>query len=302
VTKQIAVEPECWRKADLVAAVERAGATVVPVQEATALVWADPQNPQAFPALIHDDLDWVQLPYAGIGPFLHMLDTDRTWTCGKGVYAEPVAESALAMLLAGFRNIVGYARASSWQGPVGQNLHGANVLVLGGGGITEELLPLLAPFRCNVTVLRRSADPVEGAHATRTLDALHELLPEADAVVLALALTPETQGVIGATELNLMKPTAWVVNVARGGHIDTDALVQALQATSIGGAALDVTDPEPLPDGHPLWTLPNCLITPHVANTPEMGLLLLAQRVGANVERYVAGEPLIGLVDTEAGY
>jgi len=302
VSKAIAVEPECWRRSDLVTAVEAAGSTVVPVEDATALIWADPQNPQLFPAMLHDRLDWVQLPYAGIDPFLHMLDDERLWTCGKGVYARPVAEAALGMLLAGFRNIADYARQTSWSAPVGQNLHGANVVVLGGGGITEELLPLLVPFGCNVTVLRRSATPFPGAQSTATLDELHDALPTADAVVIALALTPETVGVIGAEELALMKETAWIVNVARGGHIDTDALVQALQGSTIGGAALDVTEPEPLPEGHSLWQLPNCFITPHVANTPEMGLKLLAERVTANVRAYLADQPLIGPVDTAAGY
>lgn len=300
--RAIAVEPECWRRPRLVAAVEAAGVSVVPVAEATALVWADPQNPQAFPGLLHDQLDWVQLPYAGIDPFLHMLDDKRVWTCGKGVYAQPVAEAALGMLLAGFRNIAAYARETTWSAPVGQNLHGANVAILGGGGITEELMPLLAPFGCHVTVLRRTATDFPGADSTRTLADLHQVLPTADAVFLALALTPETQGVIGATELTLMKQTAWIVNVARGGHIDTEALIDALRTESIGGAALDVTDPEPLPDDSPLWSLPNCLITPHVANTPEMGLELLARRVTANVERYLVDGELLGPVDTRAGY
>lgn len=300
--RAVAVEPPCWRRDTLVAAVEAAGIEPVPLDQATALIWADPQNPDAFPAMIHDQLDWVQLPYAGIGPFLDQLDQDRIWTCGKGVYARPVAESALTMLLAGFHNLVDYARQRAWSGPVGQNLHGAHVVVLGGGGITEELVPLLAPFGCSVTVLRRSPVPFEGADRTATLDALHEELPQADAVVLALALTPETRNVIGPTELDMMKSTSWIVNVARGGHIDTDALVDALRTQSIGGAALDVTEPEPLPEGHPLWELSNCLITPHVANTPEMGLELLAERVTDNVQRYMSGEDLIGIVDTQAGY
>ena len=300
--KAIAVEPECWRKTKLVAAVEAAGMPVVPASEATALIWADPQNPEAFPELLHDEMDWVQLPYAGIGPFLHMLDNDRLWTCGKGVYAQPVAEAALGMLLAGFRHLAGYARETTWAAPVGQNLHGANVVILGGGGITEELMPLLAPFGCHVTVLRRTDAAFPEADATRTLAELHQVLPHADAVILALSLTPETQGVIGRAELALMKDTAWIINVARGGHIDQSALVAALESRSIGGAALDVTEPEPLPDGHPFWTLPNCLITPHVANTPEMGLELLAKRVTQNVERYLAGQELLGPVDTHAGY
>jgi len=127
-------------------------------------------------------------------------------------------------------------------------------------------------------------------------------LPAADVVILALALTPETEGVIGARQLELMKSTAWLVNVARGGHVDTDALVAALDAESIGGAALDVTDPEPLPDGHALWASPRCLITPHVANTPEMGLVLLADRVTENVRRYMANDELVGPADVAKGY
>ncbi len=302
MNKAIAVEPECWRRPRLVAAVEAAGAQVVPAAEATALVWADPQQSEAFPGLLHDQLDWVQLPYAGIDPFLHMLDNDRVWTCGKGVYAQPVAEAALGMLLAGFRHLAAYARETTWTAPFGQNLHGANVVILGGGGITQELMALLAPFGCHVTVLRRTASNFPGADSTRTLADLHQVLPDADAVFLALALTPETRQVIGTAELALLKPNAWIVNVARGGHIDTAALVAALQDETIGGAALDVTEPEPLPDGHPLWTLSNCLITPHVANTPEMGLELLARRVTSNVERYLADQELLGPVNTQAGY
>jgi phosphoglycerate dehydrogenase-like enzyme len=120
--------------------------------------------------------------------------------------------------------------------------------------------------------------------------------------VLALALTPHTRHVIGAPELEAMAPHAWLVNVARGGHIDTDALLAALDAGALGGAALDVTDPEPLPDGHPLWGDPRVLITPHVGNTPEMGVPLLAAHVARNVASFVAGEALVGVIDVEAGY
>ena len=119
---------------------------------------------------------------------------------------------------------------------------------------------------------------------------------------LALALTPETEGIISADELELMEDHAWLVNVARGRHVVTDDLVGALADRAIGGAGLDVTDPEPLPDDHPLWTMPNCLLTPHVGNTPEMAVPLLAQRITANVRRFADGEELVGLVDVDAGY
>ena len=108
-------------------------------------------------------------------------------------------------------------------------------------------------------------------------------------MVLALALTPETVGLIDARRLALMPSHAWLVNVARGRHVVTSDLVAALRAGAIGGAALDVTEPEPLPDGHPLWSLPNCMITPHTANTPEMALPLLSARITENVRRYASG-------------
>ena len=298
----IAVEPPCWRRERLVAAVEAGGGTVVDLAQATALIWAEPAAPQDLPAAAHDGIDWVQLPYAGIEPFIDLLDRDRRWTCGKGVYARPVAEHVLALMLAAFHNLGPYSAATSWSGPVGRNLHGARVLVLGGGGIADELLALLVPFDCHTVVLRRTPRTMPGAASVGTLDDLHRELPLADVVVLALAVTPETVGVIGADELALMKDDAWIVNLARGVHVDTDALVTALRDGAIGGACLDVTDPEPLPDGHPLWDFENCLITPHVGNTPEMGLELLAERVTENVRRYAAGQDLVGPVDLDLGY
>jgi len=120
--------------------------------------------------------------------------------------------------------------------------------------------------------------------------------------VLALALTPQTEHVIAARELAAMSPTAVLVNVARGQHVDTDALVEALRSGSIGGAALDVTDPEPLPDDSPLWREPRCLITPHTANPWQTAQPLLARRTQDNVQRFARGEPLLGLVDLAAGY
>jgi phosphoglycerate dehydrogenase-like enzyme len=286
----------------LAEAVRRGGGQVVALEDATGLVWADPQAPQDLPAAAHDGIDWVQLPYAGIEPFISLLDRDRVWTCGKGVYARPVAEHILTLALAAFHNIGPYARAQAWSGPVGRGLHGARVLIFGGGGITEELLPLLAPFNCHTVVLRRTPTAMDGATSVRTLADLAAELPLADVVVLALAVTPETIGVIDSEALAAMQDDAWLINLARGVHIDTDALVTALQEGTIGGACLDVTDPEPLPEGHPLWALDNCLITPHVGNTPEMGLDLLADRVEENVARYARGDELLGPVDLDLGY
>ena len=299
----VAVEPDCWRRASLAVAVTAGGGIVVPVNEAEGLIWADPDNPHLLGPVLESapQLRWIQLPYAGIEPYLEFLDDDRLWTCGKGVYAEPVAEMALSMLLGGMRGLTTYIGAWSWLGPEGRNLRGARVTILGGGGITTELLKLLEPFDCDVTVLRRHPAPMPGVSVVGPAS-LPDVLAGADAVVVALALTAETRGIIDADALDAMPEHCWLVNVARGEHIVTDDLVAALGSGAIAGAALDVTDPEPLPDGHDLWDLPNCIITPHVGNTPEMGLELLDRRVTENVRRYAAGEPHLGPVEVALGY
>jgi phosphoglycerate dehydrogenase-like enzyme len=301
---QVAVAPRSGRYESLVQAVELGGGQVVEVADAEALVWADAARPELLPDVLATGagLRWVQLPFAGIENYVHLLDRDRLWTCGKGVYAPPVAEHALAMSLAGLRHLVGYGRATTWEPPHGRNLIGAEVVILGGGEITRALLDLLVPFQVATTVVRNRPEPVPGASRTVGIDRLHEALGVADVAVLALALTPETDGIIAAPELEVMPDHAWIVNVARGRHIVTDDLVAALAAGSIGGAALDVTDPEPLPVGHPLWDMPNVLVTPHVGNTPEMGVPLLAARVTENVRRFASGEPLLGPVDVDLGY
>ena len=285
-------------------AIQAGGGHLVPVDQAEGLVWAAPRDPDALEALLADadHIDWVQLPFAGIENYVHLVDDDREWTCGKGVYADPVAELALGLALAGMRGIGRYARATSWSGPRGANLFGANVTVLGGGGITESLIPLLLPFDCRITVVRNRVRSMEGVDEVVEADRYIDALVGADLVVLALALTDETEGMLSRNEFEMMEPHAWVVNVARGKHIVTDDLVWALQQGEIGGAALDVTDPEPLPDGHPLWSLDNCIITPHVGNTPAMAVPLLSERITANVKRFGAGEELIGPIYTDLGY
>jgi phosphoglycerate dehydrogenase-like enzyme len=285
-------------------AIVAGGGHVVPAEEAVGLVWASPRDAAGLAATLEQapDLEWVQLPFAGVEEYLHLVDDDRLWTCGKGVYADPVAELVLALALAGLRGVTTYARASQWEPPIGRNLQGARVTVLGGGGIAQSLLRLLQPFDCHVTVVRNRVQPMDGADDVLEADRYADALPGADVVVLALALTPETEGIISATELSLMEPHAWLINVARGKHIVTDDLVVALRSGAIGGAALDVTDPEPLPAEHILWTLPNCIITPHVGNTPAMAMPLLAERITANVKRFAEGEELIGPVDVDLGY
>jgi phosphoglycerate dehydrogenase-like enzyme len=287
-------------------AVRDAGGILVDPAGARMLVWTDPSDVDGLREVLdaNPGIEVVQLLWAGIEGVAAagLLDDGRTWACGKGVYAGPVAEHALAMLLTGLRGLPARAAATSWGQQGGTSLIGADVTILGGGGITESLLDLLRPFGTHTTVVRRTEQPLDGADRVVTPDRTLEVVAAADAVVLALALTPETRGVIDARALDAMRKTAWLVNVARGEHVVTADLVEALGAGTIAGAALDVTDPEPLPDDHPLWTSDRCLITPHTANTEAMAVPLVGARVRANVRRLAAGEPLIGLVDPAAGY
>ena len=286
------------------AAVREAGGEVVDLAEARALVWADPYVPHMYPEVIASapEVQWVQLPYAGIEPFVEHLDERLVWTCAKGVYADPVAEWVMAALLMGLRDFHVFAAAKSWGAESGRNLLGTKITVLGGGGITRSLIRLLEPWGCTVTVVRRAAVPVEGAARTLTMDEVHEAVSGADGVVVALALTEQTRHAVNASLLEAMGPQCWLINVARGGHVDHAALETALRAGTIAGAVLDVTDPEPLPDSSKLWGLPNCVVTPHVGNTREMGLPLITGRVRENVRRWLAGDELLGQVDVSLGY
>ena len=234
------------------AAVRDAGGEVAvsaaELAEAGALVWADPYAAGLYPEVIASlpAVEWVQLPYAGIEPFVDYLDERLVWACAKGVYADPVAEWVMAALLMGLRDFHLFAAARSWCAETGRNLLGTRITVLGGGGITRSLLRLLAPWGCEVTVVRRSDEPVAGAARALTLHRVNEAVAGADAVVVALALTSETQHVVDAALLESMGPQCWLVNVARGGHVDHAALGAALRSGVIAGAVLDVTDPEPL--------------------------------------------------------
>ena len=247
---------------------------------------------------------WVQLPTAGIEAFAESLAErpDIVWTSAKGAYAKPVAEHALALVLALLRELPKRVVARSWAERSGRSLHGMNAVVVGAGGVALEAIRLLRVFDVKVTAVRRLQDPVPGAQRTIGITELPGILPDADVVLLAASLTPTTRGLFGAHEFSLMKESAVLVNIARGGLVDAEALVAALRKGDIAGAGLDVTDPEPLPDGHPLWDEPACLITPHSADTLEMILPLYRSRIETNVQRFLAGQELDGLVDAGAGY
>ena len=304
----IAVLPEPEQQ--FVDAVQAAGGTVEPLSDRTrGVVWLSNKDAAAFPPVLeaHPGIGWVQLPFAGVDAFAGILASeDRpglVWTSAKGAYAQPVAEHALVLSLALLRVIPKRVRARSWATePEGRSLYGLDVVIVGAGGIALELMRLLEPFGARVTIVRRSSVPVPGAVRTVTASQLGEVLPSADLVVVAAALTEGTRHLFGAPELAAMKDTAYLVNIARGGLVDTEALLDALRSGSIAGAGLDVTEPEPLPDGHPLWDEPTVIITPHQADTPEMTAPLLAERIRQNVRAFLDDGRFVGVVDPSAGY
>lgn len=287
-------------------ALRNGGGDIAPLDKAESLlVWHHPPRPEMVTEALESapNVRWVQLPSAGVDRYKNVVtDGSRIWTCAKGVYAEPVAEHALALALAGFRQFTARARTNEWGDETKQTLFDSQVTVIGGGGIAQEFIRLLQPFRPRVTVVRRRTDPVIGAERVVGLADLDGALSTADVVLLAAALTPETEEMLAAPQFKLMKDDAWIVNIARGRLLNQVDLVVALRERWIGGAALDTTTPEPLPPEHELWTLDNCLITPHVAVGHEWGLSLLGKRIEENVRAFRESMPMVGLVDTEAGY
>jgi phosphoglycerate dehydrogenase-like enzyme len=285
-------------------AVRAGGGEPVPARDAEAIVWLD-HDPSELLRVLHEGVRWVQLPWAGVEGWVAQgaIDDDRVWTCASEAYGDSVAEHVVALMLAGRRRLHACARATSWdQANGGQPLFGATMVLVGTGSIGRGVVRLLAPWGMEIVGVSRSGRPVDGFARVVPVGELLDVLPAADVVVLAAPSTPETAGLIGADELAAMQPGAWLVNVARGALVDTDALVAALAEGAIEGAALDVTDPEPLPDGHPLWTEPRALVSPHRANHGAAADAEMHGLFTRQIRRWIAGEELTGRVDPARGY
>jgi len=300
---KVALEPT--RPEVFADAIRSAGAIVADLQpDVRGLVWTDYWQPALLAKTLDENpqLEWVQLPFAGVDAFAELINRPINFTSAKGAYREPVAEHALALCLALGRKLPERAKASAWGEKFAVSLYESHIVLVGGGGITSELLKLLSPFHTEITVISRSGKPLDGATRTLPFDQLDEWLGKADFLVLAAALTDQTRGLIDSSRLAKMKPSAYLVNIARGAHVVTDDLQKALENGVIAGAALDVTDPEPLPAGHPLWSNDLCLITPHTADTPAQVTRLLALRIAENTKVFASGGNWVGLVDSKLGY
>ncbi|MFI6602626.1 D-isomer specific 2-hydroxyacid dehydrogenase family protein [Nonomuraea sp. NPDC050536] len=287
----------------LMDAVRRAGGELVPLEEAEAIVYYGSDDPEEIRSMLHKRIRWVQLPHAGVERWADagVIADHPVFTAATGSYGMAVAEHALAVMLASARGLHRLAGAKQWGPNRSREFAGSTVAIVGCGGIGRALIRLLQPFGCRIMAVTDS-DHVDGADRVVPRADYHKVLPWADYVVVSAAATPGTRGMMGAAEFALMRPEAWLVNVARGGLVVTEDLVEAVRDGIIGGAALDVTDPEPLPAGHPLWDLDNVLITPHSANPRACYWRGLANRVTANVRNLSAGSPLEGRVCPDEGF
>ncbi len=256
-------------------------------------------------------LRWLQVAGAGVNGLItpEIQNSDLVITNASGIHAEPITEHMFGMLLVVTRRLREaweQQKTRQWRGyDFGRNvdlLAGKTLGVLGVGAIGGHSARVGKAFGMRVVGLRRGGEGHPDVDQMYTPDRRQDFLRESDVVMNSLPLTPRTRHFLGAAEFAAMRPGAIVINTGRGATIDTEALMAALREGRLGAALLDVTDPEPLPEDHPLWAMENVYITPHYSGShPTYG-----ERAGAifldNLRRYLAGEPLVNVVDKQEGY
>ncbi len=261
-------------------------------------------------------LRWVQSPAVGVGSlmFPELLASPVVITSARGIRARSIAEHVIGVTIALARRLPAAMRAQrehQWaqdalEGPASgvRSLDGLQMGIVGLGSIGLEIVRLATPFGIRVSAIRRRAQnpPPAGVDEVLAPDALAEVLAKSDVVVLAVPHTPETKQIVGRTELDRMKRGALLINVARGKLIDDEAVIEALKDGRLGGAALDVFTREPLDASSPYWDLPNVIITPHTAGAMQDYWTPLVALFSDNLRRFERAEPLLNVVDKEAGY
>ncbi len=271
------------------------------------IAWLDMTDKAAMAAAIANatDLKWLSSIYAGVDglPLAQLKAQGTVVTNGAGINAITIAEYVIMGMLTiakGYRDVVRAQDAREWlmDSPGKVELAQSKALLLGYGAIGKLVDERLRGFGVDVSIVRRTPGP-----ATLAPDEWRAKLGEFDWIILAVPATPETDKMIGADELNAMKATATLINIARGTVVDQDELVAALTARTIGAAFLDVTDPEPLPADHPLWSLDNAHITMHLSGRAQDKMYQRsAARFLENLARYRKGEALEPLVNLDLGY
>jgi phosphoglycerate dehydrogenase-like enzyme len=259
-------------------------------------------------------LRWVQIGSAGVERYLHLAspdlrDSDIVLTNGKIIQGPEIADHAFALLLTltrGIAQLLPQQRDGLWRrgkvtGMV--ELQGKTAVVVGVGGIGTQIAVRAKGFGMHVI----GVDPKDipyAPHVDRLVkpDRIDTVLPQADVLFVSAPHTPESDRMIGARQFELMKPGAYFVAVSRGRLYDMDALVKALDSKRLAGAGVDVTEPEPLPENHPLWQFPNVVITPHIAGGSDNVGQRRMDLFKENIRRFVNGEPLLNVVDKQKGY
>jgi phosphoglycerate dehydrogenase-like enzyme len=260
-------------------------------------------------------LRWVHFRWAGVEEelFPEFVTSDVIATNCADIFSIPIAEHVLGMILMFARNLHSSIRLTPADPDTARTIRheisddvrelgGATVGIIGFGGIGRAVAERARCLGMRVIAMRRRPEPTPLADKIWGPEGLNELLAQSDYVVISTPLTPETRNLIGAKELALMQPDAVLINVARGAIVDEPALIAALQTGKLRGAGLDVTTEEPLPATSPLWTMQNVILTPHYAGSSPMTRMRQMARLVENLRRYVSGQPLIGVVDKQAGY
>ena len=254
------------------------------------------------------NLRWVHSGSAGVEnlPFEELRRRGIVLSNAAGVFAIPIAEWVLAAMLMAVKcahAMHDAQREHRWASHLElDELFGKTLLILGTGGIGQEVARRAAGFGMRIWGMNRGGRPVDHVERIVAGDGWRALLPEADFVVVTLPLTAETRSMIGRAEIQSLKPSAWLLNVGRGATIDEPALLEALQAGTIGGAAIDAWAVEPLPADHPAWTTPNLIVWPHHSGGSPMNTRRSLDLFMQNLGRFARGEDLLNVVDLEAGY
>jgi phosphoglycerate dehydrogenase-like enzyme len=258
-------------------------------------------------------LKWIHSTAAGVGQLMYpeLRESGVVLTNARGIHSKPMAEHILGMIIAmsrRFPDAFRFQRAAHWaQQEIWDarpfELNGKILLIVGFGSIGQQLARLLQPVAMRIWGITHSGrGDTQFAEHILPSTSLHSALPQADFIVVAAPETPETRHMIGEKELALMKSTAYLINIARGTLVDQDALIAALRARAIAGAALDVTEEEPLAPDNPLWNLENVFITPHISAATDLLWERQEKLLLENLDRWFGGRELLNRVDLQRGY
>jgi len=254
-------------------------------------------------------LCWIQASSAGIGQFVKRYHYDTrfpktAFTTSSGVHARPLAEFCLMAMLMHYKSILPMLRnqqRKQWERYAGTDLEGRTLAIVGLGRIGTEVARMACDLGM-VVVGTNATPPAPCVQRFFPPEQLHQMLPLADVLVLSVPHTPETEKMMGRAELALMKPGAYLINIARGAVVDEPALVDALRSKHLSGAALDVFDQEPLPESSPLWEMENVLVSPHSASTSDRENERLTDLFCDNLRRFLDRQPLRNVLNPDFYY